>query len=63
MANHRKYPDPAETTAADPLWPLTVTLGDIARRVERRRAPEQSQDSPETRRAAGGDPAARREVG
>ena len=43
---------------ASPLWPLTVILGDVATRLERQRAAEQTHGSPETRRGAGSDPAA-----
>lgn len=50
--------DDAHDVATSPLWPLTVILGDIARRVERQRANEHTQTSPETRRSAGSDPAA-----
>ena len=51
---------PKHQDAADsPLWPLTCILGDIARRVERERAAGQTQETPETRRGAGSDPAAR----
>lgn len=57
MSDVEKYPTPAPLPATDPLWPLTVILGDIARRVERHRAAEHTQCSPETRRGTGGDPA------
>jgi hypothetical protein len=45
-----------------PLWGLTVVLGDIATRIERRRATEHTEDTPETRRRAGNDPTATGEV-
>jgi hypothetical protein len=53
---------PMSEPAADPLWGLTCVLGDIAARIERQRASEQTEDTPETRRRAGSDPTARREV-
>ncbi len=54
--------DPAPSICADPLWALTVILGDIADRVERHRAAEHVLQTPETRRAAGSDPAPPGEV-
>ncbi len=48
----------APNPAVHPLWGLTVVLGDVARRVERQRAAEHTETSPETRRSAGSDPAA-----
>ncbi|MDP9355371.1 MAG: hypothetical protein M3Q71_17550 [Chloroflexota bacterium] len=50
--------DDSHDAAASPLWPLTVILGDVARRVERQRAAEHTEASPETRHSAGSDPAA-----
>ena len=47
-------PEPDGT--ASPLWPLTVILGDVARRLERQRATTHTETSPETRRGAGTDP-------
>lgn len=59
MNSNTKQPDRgAAATVIDPLWSLTCILADVARRVERRRAAEYSLETPETRRAAGGDPAA-----
>ncbi len=61
-------PGTAHNTTADHsiatnvLWPLTVILGNIARRVERHRAAERSLTTPETRREAGSDPEPRGEV-
>ncbi|MDP9359290.1 MAG: hypothetical protein M3R02_29195 [Chloroflexota bacterium] len=49
---------PPHIPAGHPLWPLTVILGDVARRIERQRAAEHTETSPETRRVAGSDPAA-----
>ncbi len=49
---------PASDVCTHPLWALTVVLGDVARRVERHRAAEQTETSPETRRSPGSDPAA-----
>jgi len=49
-------PEPDGT--ASPLWPLTVILGDVARRLERQRATTHTETSPETRTGAGADPAA-----
>lgn len=54
--------DHPPTTAADPLWGLTCILGDVAQRIERHRAAEHVLQTPETRRAAGSDPAAAGEV-
>lgn len=48
---------PGPNTAADPLWGLVSVLGDIARRVERRRAEEHTEQTPETPTTAGSDPA------
>ncbi len=53
----RAFNDVQDATAS-PLWPLTVILGDVARRVERQRAAEHTETSPETRRSAGSDPVA-----
>ncbi|MDP9411667.1 MAG: hypothetical protein M3P70_14465 [Actinomycetota bacterium] len=50
--------DDTHDVATSPLWPLTVILGDIARRVERQRATKHTETSPETRHSAGSDPAA-----
>ncbi len=54
----RRAIDVVHDAATSPLWPLTVILGDVARRVERQRAAEHTETSPETRRSAGSDPAA-----
>ncbi len=50
--------DDTHDVVTSPLWPLTVILGDVARRVDRQRAAEYTEISPETRRSAGSDPAA-----
>jgi hypothetical protein len=52
MSEHR-----SDDVVVGPLWPLTVVLGEIACRLERNRADTHTQDSPETRHAAGSDPA------
>jgi hypothetical protein len=54
------YPTAGDLAAhASPLWGLTCVLGDIALRVERRRAEEQTTEStPEQRSAIGSDPTA-----
>jgi len=49
-------------TIASPLWPLTVVLGEIARRIERHRTAEHGDPTTETRRTAGDEPAAREEA-
>ncbi len=58
MTNTAKYPDANPAATSHPLWPMTVILGDIAQRLERQRASEQVERSPETRCAAGSDPLA-----
>ncbi len=55
---HAEINTSAPNPVAHPLWGLTVVLGDIARRVERHRATEHTETSPETRSSAGSDPAA-----
>lgn len=54
-------PTPEDLAAVhvSPLWGLTCVLGDIAARVERRRADEHVEASPEKQSAAGCDPTAR----
>ncbi len=44
--------------AASPLWGLVLILGEIAERVERRRAEDLTAESSETRRAPGADSSA-----
>ena len=51
---------PSGEAAAHPLWPMVAILGDIAARVERRRAEEGA--PPRDEGAAGGEPAAREEA-
>lgn len=46
-------PGRAPDVYAHPLWGLTCILGEIALRLERRRAEERTSDSPETSRAVG----------
>ncbi len=58
MTLNAKYPDANLAATSHPLWPMTVILGDIAQRLERQRASEQVERSPETRCAAGSDPLA-----
>lgn len=48
--------DRAPEFVTHPLWGLITILGDIATRIERQRAAEQTEESPETRRGAGSDP-------
>ena len=59
--NRAPLPD-RDVVTAGPLWPLTLILGDIAARVERRKAEEHADTSSETRRGAGSDPAPRGEA-
>lgn len=63
MTPDQKYPDHATPAAStDALWGVTCVLGDIARRVARRRAAEHATETPETRRGAGSDPLPRGEA-
>ena len=52
---------PTRGATAPPLWPVVAILGDIAARVERRRA-EEGAPTPPNEGAAGGEPAAREEA-
>jgi len=51
--------EPSDPTVTDPPWPLVSILGDIAQRIEGHRAAEHVLWTPDTRRTAGGNPAAR----
>ena len=58
MTHNPKYPEGNPAVISHPLWPVTVILGEIAQRVERQRAGEHVETSPETRHHAGSDPTA-----
>ena len=52
---------PTRDATAHPLWPVVAVLGEIAARVERRRA-EEGAPPPSNEGVAGGEPAAREEA-
>ncbi len=53
--------DPLSPAAASPLWDLVLILGEIAERVERRRAEDHTAGPPATRPATEVDSAAERD--